>query len=1510
MVAPIRFLSGRQQQQKIGIEGSTENQKVLEVVGRVGIGTTIFEPSVELEVRGDQIITGTLSVGNVTISDADLNVQNIETTTLNVSGVSTFQDDILVGVGATVGFGTTAYFRDNAKAVFGDNDNLAIYFDGDDSYIKDDGPGQLYIQGSAAINLENSSGSKKYFRGVKNGSAELYFDGNQKFKTTNEGVLVSGGTTTGDFRATGVSTFAGAADFNGDLDVDGHTELADVNVSGALTATSLNVIDKLVSTGIGISVLNGTSDTATIAGPSNLIIDPGVVGDNTGVVRIKGDLYVDGTQTTINSTIVEIADKVIGIATTCTSDLLTDGAGIGIGTDKTFLYEFNSGTNPSLKSSENLNVASGKGYQIDQTEVLNSTTLGNGVVNSSLTSFGILNSLSVSGVVTAATFSGNLPTTDLTGTITNAQLAGLIANSKLVNDSVSYGGVTLSLGASDATPAFDLSDATNYPYTSLTGVTTSIIGDTTPQLGGNLNLNSKTITGTGNVNITGVVTATSFVGDGSNLTGITAGDVGALAGVTIREEGSVVGSAGSIGDINFVSGNLTATASGIGATITLTDDPTFNTVNVTGVVTATTFSGSGANLTSIPNSALDNSNISFGGVSLDLGQTDATPAFDLSDATSYPYTSLTGVTTSIIGDTTPQLGGNLDINGKFITGTGGINVTGIVTATSFSGDGSNLTGITAGDVGALAGVTIREEGSVVGSAGSIGDINFVSSNLTASASGVGATITLTDDPTFNGVTVTGVVTATTFSGNLPTTDLTGTITNAQLAGSIANAKLVNDSVSFGGVSLDLGQTDATPAFDLSDATNYPTSSLSGTITNAQLAGSIADGKLASTFLKNVVEDTTPQLGGNLDFNSKFITGTGGINVTGIVTATTFSGNLPTTDLTGTITNAQLAGSIANAKLVNDSVSFGGVSVALGSSDATPAFNLSDATNYPTSSLTGTITNAQLAGSIANAKLVNDSVSFGGVSLDLGGTDATPAFDLSDATNYPTSSLSGTITNAQLAGSIADGKLASTFLKNVVEDTTPQLGGNLDFNSKFITGTGGINVSGVITATSFSGDGSNLTGINAGIGTDGSINTTGVITATSFSGDGSNLTGINAGIGTDGSINTTGVITATSFSGDGSNLTGINAGIGTDGSINTTGVITATSFSGDGSNLTGVSGDTATANQIVFKDSNNVATGSTSLTYSGTSSGIGTVGIGTVIDIVHYDNLSQGTLSWEASAGQLFSITNNLTSGSIFSVNDVSGFPSIDVDANGTIQLAPTIATEYVGIGTTNPTAKLHVVGDGIFDGTGYLQLPSGTDAQRPGSPEEGMLRWNDTSSTFEGYDGSSWGAIGGGSGDTATANQIVFKDSSNVATGSTSLTYSGTTSSGIGTVGIGTIIKNIHYDNLNEGTLSWEASAGQLFSVTNNLSSGSIFSVNDVSGVVSIDVDADGTIQLAPTIATEYVGIGTTNPTAKLHVVGDVNITSDITCSDTTKGLILTSPDGTSYRLSVANDGTLSTSAV
>lgn len=77
--------------------------------------------------------------------------------------------------------------------------------------------------------------------------------------------------------------------------------------------------------------------------------------------------------------------------------------------------------------------------------------------------------------------------------------------------------------------------------------------------------------------------------------------------------------------------------------------------------------------------------------------------------------------------------------------------------------------------------------------------------------------------------------------------------------------------------------------------------------------------------------------------------------------------------------------------------------------------------------------------------------------------------------------------------------------------------------------------------------------------------------------------------------------------------------------------------------------------------------------------------------------SNGSISFEGSAGQLFSITNDLT-GSIFSVNDVSGIPSIDVDAMGNVDLAP--YSGNVGIGTTSPTEKLHVVGN--IKTTGYM----------------------------------------------------------------------------------------------------------------------------------------------------------------------------------------------------------------
>jgi hypothetical protein len=54
-----------------------------------------------------------------------------------------------------------------------------------------------------------------------------------------------------------------------------------------------------------------------------------------------------------------------------------------------------------------------------------------------------------------------------------------------------------------------------------------------------------------------------------------------------------------------------------------------------------------------------------------------------------------------------------------------------------------------------------------------------------------------------------------------------------------------------------------------------------------------------------------------------------------------------------------------------------------------------------------------------------------------------------------------------------------------------------------------------------------------------------------------------------------------------------------------------------------------------------------------------------------------------------------------------------------------------------PTA----VSDQLNTSTGYFDLPSGTTAQRPGSPNSGMIRYNSSLNAIEAYDGSSWNSI-------------------------------------------------------------------------------------------------------------------------------------------------------------------------
>lgn len=59
-----------------------------------------------------------------------------------------------------------------------------------------------------------------------------------------------------------------------------------------------------------------------------------------------------------------------------------------------------------------------------------------------------------------------------------------------------------------------------------------------------------------------------------------------------------------------------------------------------------------------------------------------------------------------------------------------------------------------------------------------------------------------------------------------------------------------------------------------------------------------------------------------------------------------------------------------------------------------------------------------------------------------------------------------------------------------------------------------------------------------------------------------------------------------------------------------------------------------------------------------------------------------------------------------------------------------------------------------FTDSGAIKLPAGTEAERPGSPAAGQLRFNEDSEEFEGYNGTAWGAIGGGGGGAEAGGAI------------------------------------------------------------------------------------------------------------------------------------------------------------
>ena len=112
-------------------------------------------------------------------------------------------------------------FGDNDKAVFGAGSDLQIYHDGSNSYIAENGTGDLYLKATHLV-LSNSAGAN-YLVAYSGGSVNLYNNNQAKLSTTSTGIDVTGTVTADGLTVDGAATIDGGATDNTVLTLDSST---------------------------------------------------------------------------------------------------------------------------------------------------------------------------------------------------------------------------------------------------------------------------------------------------------------------------------------------------------------------------------------------------------------------------------------------------------------------------------------------------------------------------------------------------------------------------------------------------------------------------------------------------------------------------------------------------------------------------------------------------------------------------------------------------------------------------------------------------------------------------------------------------------------------------------------------------------------------------------------------------------------------------------------------------------------------------------------------------------------------------------------------------------------------------------------------------------------------------------------------------------------------------------------------------------------------------------------
>jgi hypothetical protein len=165
-------------------------------MGYIGAGISRFNTADGLSINADgPTVTGIKDEDSMASNSAVklATQQSIKAYVDSQVGANNELSEVLAN-GNTTG-GNNIAFADNDKAIFGAGSDLQIYHDGLNSYVQENGTGNLRIRAND-LSLEKASGGEYYLQATADGALRLYYDAAQKLATTSTGVDVTGGLNT------------------------------------------------------------------------------------------------------------------------------------------------------------------------------------------------------------------------------------------------------------------------------------------------------------------------------------------------------------------------------------------------------------------------------------------------------------------------------------------------------------------------------------------------------------------------------------------------------------------------------------------------------------------------------------------------------------------------------------------------------------------------------------------------------------------------------------------------------------------------------------------------------------------------------------------------------------------------------------------------------------------------------------------------------------------------------------------------------------------------------------------------------------------------------------------------------------------------------------------------------------------------------------------------------------------------------------------------------------------